>query len=66
MGWTVIDKLPIIWKSDLSNKIKQEFFQAVGVSVLLYICTTWTQMKRSEKRIIGNHSRMICVILNKS
>ena len=29
-----------IWKSDLSDKIKWEFFQAVTVSVQLYGCTT--------------------------
>ena len=32
----------VIWKSDLSDKIKREFFQAVTVSVLLHSCTTWT------------------------
>ena len=34
--WTAIDRLSIILKSDCSNKIKWEFFQAVAVSVLLY------------------------------
>ena len=28
-AWTATDKLLIIWKSDLSNEIKQDFFQAV-------------------------------------
>ena len=32
-----MDRLPITWKSDLSNKIKQKFFQAVAVSVLLQV-----------------------------
>ena len=27
------------WKADLSDKIKQEFFSAVAMSVLLYGCT---------------------------
>ena len=31
-----IDRLLIIWKSDLSDKIKYNFFQAVIVSILLY------------------------------
>ena len=35
-AWTAIDWLPIIWKSDLSDKIKRDFFQAVVVSLLLY------------------------------
>ena len=28
-AWTAIESLPIIWKSDLSDKIKRDFFQAV-------------------------------------
>ena len=41
-AWTAIDKLSIIWKSDLTDKIKRSFFQAEVVSILLYGCTTWT------------------------
>ena len=37
-AWTAIDRLSIIWKSDLTNK---SFFQAAVVSILLYGCTTW-------------------------
>ena len=29
----------IIWKSDLTDKIKRSFFQAAVVSILLYGCT---------------------------
>ena len=35
-AWTVIDRLSVIWKSDLTNKIKRSFFQAAVVSILLY------------------------------
>ncbi len=41
-SWTAIDRLSIIWKSDLTDKIKRRFFQAAVVSILLYGCTTWT------------------------
>ena len=34
--WTAIDKLSIILKSDLTDKIKRSFFQAAVVSILLY------------------------------
>ena len=34
-AWAAIDRLSIRWKSDLSNKIKRIFFQAVVVSILL-------------------------------
>ena len=36
--WTVINRLSVIWKSDLSNQIELDFLQAV--SVLLCGCTT--------------------------
>ena len=37
---TAIDKLSVIWKSDLTDKMKRSFFQAAVVSILLYGCTT--------------------------
>ena len=40
--WTVVDRLSVIWKSDLTNKMKCSFFQAAVMSILLYGCTTWT------------------------
>ena len=39
-AWTAIDKLSIMWKSDLTDKMKRSFFQAAVVSILLYGCTT--------------------------
>ena len=35
-AWTAIDKLLIIWKLDLTDKMKCSFFQAAVVSTLLY------------------------------
>ena len=63
---TAIDKLSIIWKSDLTDKMKRTFFQAAVVSILLYGCTTWTLTKRLEKKLEGNYTRMLRAILNKS
>ena len=63
---TAIDRLSIIWKSDLTDKMKRSFFQAAVVSILLYGCTTWTLTKRLEKKLDGNYTRMLRVILNKS
>ena len=60
---TAIDKLSIIWKSDLTDKIKSSFFQAAVVSILLYGCTTWTLKKRLEKKPGGNYTRMLRAIL---
>ena len=63
-AWTAINRLSIIWKSDLTDK--RSFFQAAVVSILLYGCTTWTLIKRLEKKLDGNYTRMLRAILNKS
>ena len=65
-AWTAIDRLSVLWKSDLTDKIKRGFFQAAVVSILLYRCTTWTLTKRMEKKLDGNYTRMLRAILNKS
>ena len=65
-AWTAINRLLIIWKSDLTDKMKRSFFQAAVTSILLYGCTTWTLTKRLEKKLDGNYTRMLRAILNKS
>ena len=45
--WDAIDRLSIILKSDLLDKIKRDFFQAMAVLVLLFSGTTWSLMKCS-------------------
>ena len=65
-AWTAIDKLSVIWKSDLTEKIKRSFFQAAVVSILLYGCTTRTLTKLMEKKLDGNYTRMLRAILNMS
>ena len=63
-AWTAIDRLSIIWKSDLTDKMKRSFSQAAVVSILLYGCTTWTLTKRLEKKLDGNYIRMLRAVLN--
>ena len=53
--WTAIDRLSVIWKSDLIEKMKRSFFQAAVVSILLFGCTTWTLTKRMEKKLDAPH-----------
>ena len=65
-AWIDIAKLAIIWKSDLTDKMKRGFFQAAVVSILLYGCTTWTLTKQLEKKLDGNYTRMLRAILNRS
>ena len=45
--------------------MKRSFFQAVVVLILLYGCTTWTLTKWLEKKLDGNHTRMLWAISNK-
>ena len=44
-AWTAINRLLVVWKSDLTDKMKHSFFQAAVVSILLYGCTTWMLTK---------------------
>ena len=65
-AWTAIDKLSVIWRSDLTDKMKRSFFQAAVVLILLHGCTTRTLTKRMEKKLGSNYTRMLRAILNKS
>ena len=65
-AWAAINRLLIIWKSNLTDKMESSFFQAAVVSILLYGCTTWTLTKRLEKKLDGNYTRILRAILNKS
>ena len=65
-AWTSIDRISVIWKSDLTDKIKCNFFQAAVISILLYGCTTWTLTKHMKKKLDDNYTRMLQAILNKS
>ena len=63
---TAIYKLSIIWKSNLTDKMKRSFFHAAVESILLYRCITWTLTKRLEKKLDANYTRMLWAVLNKS
>ena len=65
-AWAAVDRLSIIWKSDMTDKMKRIFLQAAVVSILLYGFTTWTLTKRLEKKLDGNYTKMLRAILNKS
>ena len=65
-AWTAIDRLSVIWKSELTDKMKHSFFHAAIVSILLYGCITWMLTKRMEKKLDCNYTRILWAILNKS
>ena len=58
-SWTAIDRMSVIWKSDLSANIKWEIFQAVTVSVLLYGSTTRILTKTQEIKLRENTVRRL-------
>ena len=64
-AWAANDRLLVILKSDLSDKMKHSFFKTAVVSILLYWLTTWTLTKRLEKKLDSNYTRMLRAILNK-
>ena len=64
-AWTAIDRLLVIWKSDLTDEIKRSFFQAAAVSILPYRCTAWMLTKRMEKKLDGNYTWMLRAVLKK-
>ena len=65
-AWTAIDRLSVIWKSDVTDKIKHSFFKATVMLILLYGCITWTLTKHWEKKLDSNYTRMLRAVLNKS
>ena len=58
-AWTAINRLLILWRSDLIDKRKHSFFQAVFMLILLYGCTTLMLTKHMEKKLDGNNTRML-------
>ena len=63
---TTSERLSILWKFDLSDKMIRDFFQAVDVSILLFGCTKWTLTKHLEEKLDGNYERMLRAVLNNS
>ena len=50
-AWTAMDNLSVIWKSDLTDKIKRSFLQAAIVLILLNGYSIWKLTKRMEKSL---------------
>ena len=48
--WATINRLSIIWKSNLSDEIKMDFFTVVALSILLYGCTIHNKTHREKAR----------------
>ena len=57
-SWSALNAMNKIWKSNLKDKLKRNFFRATVESVLVYGSTTWTMTKAMEKRLDGNYTRI--------
>ena len=51
LAWIAIDNLSVIWKSDLTDKMKRSIFQAAVESILMYGCTRCTLINGWRKNL---------------
>ena len=54
-AWTAINKLSVIWKSDLTDKMKHNFFQVAVVSML----TKRLEKKQLHKNAVSNFEQVL-------
>ena len=61
-AWTDIARLSVIWKSDLTDKMKRSFFPSIS----RIDTAIWTLTKHMEKKPDGTYTRTLRAIVNKS
>jgi len=62
-AWAALDKLTTIWKSNLPDKTKRDFFRATVESVLIY-CAYMDPDEKTAHALDGTYTRMLRVVLN--
>ena len=65
-AWGAVNQLDSIWKSNLPDTLKRNFFRATVESVLVYGSTAWTLTTALENKIDGAYTRMLRAALNVS
>ena len=65
-AWGALNQLDDIWKSNLPNRLKRNFFRAAVESVLVYGSTAWTLTTALENKLDGAYTRMLRAALNVS
>jgi hypothetical protein len=63
-AWGALNQLDTIWKSNLPENLKRNFFKAVVESVLVYGSTSWTLTNALENKLDGAYTRMLRAALN--
>ena len=64
-AWAALNNLNIIWKSNLRENLKINFFRTAVETVLVYGSVTWTMTVAMERKIDGTYTRMLRAIKNK-
>ena len=62
--WAVLNNLNKIWTSNMSIRLKRNFFRATVESVLVYGAITWTLTIALEKKLNGSYTIMLRAALN--
>ena len=65
-AWGALNETDKIWKSELPENLKRNFFRAIVESVLIYGAITWTLTSSLEKKLDGSYTRMLRAFLNRS
>ena len=65
-AWNALNELDKIWKSNLTDNLKRNFFRAAVETVLLYGSVSWTLTTHLEKKIDGAFTRMLRTAFNRS
>ena len=51
-AWATFHSLIIIWKSNLSSKLKRNFFRATVKTILVHGSITWTLTSTLDKQLL--------------
>ena len=63
-AWATLNKMDIVWKSELSKDLKCRFFHTTVESIMMYGATAWTLTKSLELKLDGTYTRMMKAFLN--
>ena len=64
--WAALNSLNIIWKSNLSSKLKRNFFRSTVETILVYGSITWTLTSTLEQTVDEAYTRMLRAAINES
>ena len=70
-AWTAIDKLSVIWKSDLTDKMKRSFFQVVDTAVWMHQLDANKTARKEARRqlhkdVAGNIEQVLAATTHKA